>query len=644
MIEFLNNFHFLRPWFLLFLLLPFVLYLKKINIRNSVFSWEDICDKQLFDFLSVNNGSFQKRNLKKYIYIALVVSSIAAAGPAWKKIEIPSFVIENPNLFVLSMSDDMFMTDIKPSRIDRAKYMVSDIVDEISQGQFGIEVYSDEPFVISPITDDANLIKNLTTQISSDIMPSSGDRLDRAIDLAINKFKDAKYSSGNIILFTADIGQRFDLALEHVEKAKKLNYIVNIVDTSFNGNDKLQLLAEKGGGVYLRIRENNIKPLIKKLDNINIEKTKLSQNLRSNYEDFGYYLLVIPLICVLMFFRKGFFVFLLLFSFNAEASFWKNNNQEAFALFKQEKYDEAGKIFENPLWKSIALYKQEKFEEALKEVEKENSENALYNKGVILSKLCKYEEAKSVFAEVIKINPKNFDAQHNLNEIENLFVKAKEDPSVLECENKQQNNNQNNSNNSDNNEKNEQNKSSSSNSDNDKDENSQDSKNEQNKEQQDKQQKESNEQQNNEENSENSNDEASSNQEENNQEQNSNNSNDENKKTKDNKNPKENSEKESDEKNNNNSKEKADNNKNDGKEMNNDNSQNDAQNNEKTEQESAQDASVVNAKKGGDNEEYDEEALVMQRKYREIPEDVGGLLREFIKKEYIKDRYRNEIN
>ena len=36
-----------------------------------------------------NNGSFQKRNLKKYIYIALVVSSIAAAGPAWKKIEIP---------------------------------------------------------------------------------------------------------------------------------------------------------------------------------------------------------------------------------------------------------------------------------------------------------------------------------------------------------------------------------------------------------------------------------------------------------------------------------------------------------------------------------------------------------------------------
>ena len=48
------------------------------------------------------------------------------------------------------------------------------------------------------------------------------------------------------------------------------------------------------------------------------------------------------------------------------------------------------------------------------------------------------------------------------------------------------------------------------------------------------------------------------------------------------------------------------------------------------------------AKEGNENEKYDEEAMAMQRLYREIPEDVGGLLREFIKKEYMKDRYNNE--
>ena len=47
-------------------------------------------------------------------------------------------------------------------------------------------------------------------------------------------------------------------------------------------------------------------------------------------------------------------------------------------------------------------------------------------------------------------------------------------------------------------------------------------------------------------------------------------------------------------------------------------------------------------KTGDKDEEYDEKALMMERKYREIPEDIGGLLREFIKKEHMKDRYKNE--
>ena len=58
--------------------------------------------------------------------------------------------------------------------------------------------------------------------------------------------------------------------------------------------------------------------------------------------------------------------------------------------------------------------------------------------------------------------------------------------------------------------------------------------------------------------------------------------------------------------------------------------------------EDKQKAKSLLAKEGDENEKYDEEAMAMQRLYREIPEDVGGLLREFIKKEYMKDRYNNE--
>ena len=43
-----------------------------------------------------------------------------------------------------------------------------------------------------------------------------------------------------------------------------------------------------------------------------------------------------------------------------------------------------------------------------------------------------------------------------------------------------------------------------------------------------------------------------------------------------------------------------------------------------------------------ENEDEVEKELLIQRKYREIPDDVGGLLREMIKKEYSKGRYKNE--
>lgn len=135
-----------------------------------------------------------------------------------EKTEIPSLAVENPNMFVLSLAQDMQLTDITPSRLDRAKFMISDLAEHIPQGQFGLEVYSEEPYVITPIADDVKLLKNLLPQIRPDIVPDNGDRLDRAVDLAIERFKAAGYAQGSIILFTSDVGQRFDLALQHVKK------------------------------------------------------------------------------------------------------------------------------------------------------------------------------------------------------------------------------------------------------------------------------------------------------------------------------------------------------------------------------------------------------------------------------------------
>ena len=156
-----HNFHFLRPWLLVFLLLPLLLFFKKLKTGGNASSWADVCDKNLLNFLLVSNSGQRHFSVKKLIYTGLAVAAIAAAGPAWKKTEIPSLAVENPNMFVLSLAQDMQLTDITPSRLDRAKFMISDLAEHIPQGQFGLEVYSEEPYVITPIVDDVKLLKNL---------------------------------------------------------------------------------------------------------------------------------------------------------------------------------------------------------------------------------------------------------------------------------------------------------------------------------------------------------------------------------------------------------------------------------------------------------------------------------------------------
>ncbi len=635
--DFIMNFHFLRPWMLLFLLIPLGLYFKKLKKGGSVSSWADICDKNLLDFLLVN-GSAKKTSVKKYIYAGLLFATLAAAGPTWKKVEIPTFAVENPNMFVLSLAQDMQLTDIAPSRLERAKYMISDLTNAILQGQFGIEVYSEEPYIITPITDDTRLIKNLMPQITPDIVPDRGDRLDRAIGLALERFKSAGYNQGNIILFSSDVGQRFDLALEKVKKAAALNYRVHVIDTSFDGNEKMKLLADNGNGVYLSIKNANLQPLADTIAEANAQHVRLSQNLRSNYIDYGYYLLFIPLFCVLIFFRRGMLILLFCccFAVQAQAGFLKNDNQEGLDLFKQKKYDQALGKFTDNNWRGITYYMQDKPEDALKEFEQKQDSEAFYNKGVILTKMCKYQEALEAFDEAVKINPQNADAKYNHGVLKDLFAKAKENPSVLDCNNEQQqqeNSQQNQDDSKDNAQQEENNKQDNSSQDTQQQEAAQNKDNQQNSDQQPPSENKSDTSQKNQEDAQGNNEEQQSQPTKQNDSQQKDDSSKENKQ---NSSGQDSNSQPSDKKN---TPEDANN---DTGEQNKSKNENGNDDNGTEEQIAERPVSLINAKKGNENEKYDEEALAVQRRYREIPEDTGGLLREFIKKEYIKGRYQNE--
>lgn len=414
--EFINNFHFLRPWLLLMLLVPLLMYGVYFKGITAQSSWQKIIDKRLLDFLLVQ-GSALKRRL--YVWIALcglMAAIIAAAGPTWQKIEVPALQNQNPAMILLNMSSDMKATDLTPSRLERAKYKIKDFLNLLQGVQAGLEVYSSEPFVIAPLTDDMNILQNLLPAIGFDIMPANGDRLDRAIDLAVEKIKAAGYQHGRLVIFTPDVGQKFDLALAAAQKAYSSGFQTDIIGVTAEYNEKLALVARAGGGKYWNLQADDaqISTLAEALNQTN-GSLEQSANLRTIWLDAGYYLLIIPLLCCLMFFRKGLLVAALVFySANASAGFFLNDNQEGLRAFNQGDYAAAASSFKDSKWQGAAYYRAGDYQKALAAYQKGNGIEDLYNQGNALAKGGKIDQAIAKYEEVLKQNPKHEDAKFNL--------------------------------------------------------------------------------------------------------------------------------------------------------------------------------------------------------------------------------------
>lgn len=140
---------------------------------KNVSAWESVCDRKLLDFLLVR-GSSRQRSLTAGLLLAGMLGAIVAlAGPSWQKREIPVFTPENPVMFLLNLSSDMDETDVTPNRLARAKYAVSDLLKTLSGTESGLVVYTNEPFLISPLSEDGRVIDNLLRAVTPDIVPET---------------------------------------------------------------------------------------------------------------------------------------------------------------------------------------------------------------------------------------------------------------------------------------------------------------------------------------------------------------------------------------------------------------------------------------------------------------------------------------
>lgn len=450
----MNDFHFLRPALLLLTIPLGALLAGLIYTFASKNNWNSICSKELLPYILVENVK-NKRMLKFLPFLTLFLLVLALAGPSWQETPHPLTKSQSGLIIALDLSPTMDAEDIKPSRLKRALYKINDLLSTRKEGQTALVVFSGDPFIVTPLTDDIETIKALLPALDTSIMPASGHNVSKAISKAIELFDQAGIFEGSVLLLTSEL-QPKDLD-NSIKIAKERGIKISILGIGTNENTPITkpdggfLADKKGALVMAKLEKNNLNQLAKStggmyasltvddqdIHNLNnhfsgshSNSKENSKDMHTQWQDEGYWLILLALPFASLLFRRGVILTVLflipqtLQAFSWD-SLWSTPDQQAEHLFQEGKYEEAKEKFQNSDWLAATNYKLGDYDTAAHLYKTSNEVDGLFNFGTAKAKQGDFKAALEAYNELLREQPDHEDALYNKNLIEE-YLKQQE--------------------------------------------------------------------------------------------------------------------------------------------------------------------------------------------------------------------------
>ncbi len=407
------------------------------------------------------------------IIIGFALCALAVAGLVKKEgsLKVNSTGIDV--MIALDVSNSMLADDITPNRLERAKQVVSKIIDKLSDNRIGIVIFAGRAYVQMPMTTDHSAAKMYLSAVSPDDIPAQGTVISQALKTSYAAFtsKEKKYRS--IILIT-DGEDHDEEAIKVTRQLAEDGIMINTIgigspqgapikDIKTNDYKKdengaviisrlneevLKSIAQNGNGLYqLFTTTNEVAGNIQnKLSGLG--QTALTDTAFATYKNyFWYFLLAALIILTIEFFipeKKNYtwqttmkssavIVIMLLLS---NVSFAQQTNKaikNGNQAYKKNQFETAASSYQKALSKdsdnNIALYnlgntlyKTDKPEDAAKlydnaiksSTEKDIKAKGYYNKGVAFQKQNKLPECIDAYKNALKLAPNDEEARQNL--------------------------------------------------------------------------------------------------------------------------------------------------------------------------------------------------------------------------------------
>lgn len=379
-------------------------------------------------------------------------------------------------IIAMDISNSMLAEDITPSRLDRAKMMVENLVDNFTNDKIGLIVFAGDAFIQLPITSDYVSAKMFLSSIDPSMMATQGTDIATAISMASRSFTQEE-GIGKAIIVITDGEDHEGGALEAAKEAKDRDHRVYVLGVGSpkgapipigNGDfmkdntgqtvmtglneEMCRQIAQAGGGAYIHVENNSSaqEKLDEELDKLAKKETETT--IYSDYDEqfqavgiIALLLLIIeaclmevknPLLRNVSLFKRKKVATLLLLLLVAGAATAQSDRQLVHKGNKQYRagnYADAEVLYRKAIEKNnrnpqavynlgLALMKQQKDSAAVQQfmdagkLETNPLRRALsyHNAGVICQGKKMYGEAIDVYKEALRNNPADDETRYNL--------------------------------------------------------------------------------------------------------------------------------------------------------------------------------------------------------------------------------------
>ena len=205
------------------------------------------------------NASHVLRFWRGVLFMAvMVLLLVAAARPSWGESILPYSGQGRDLMVVFDVSRSMLAQDVRPSRLEHAKWLVRQLAEKNSGDRFGLIAFAGNAFLECPLTIDRTSFLQSVDELNTDSIPLGGTNIEKALSEAVRGFTAAESSFRAVVLITdgdeltGDSGK----ALAEIIRLRVPLFILGIGDPA---QPSIVQVPDENGGVHtLRDRQGNV--------------------------------------------------------------------------------------------------------------------------------------------------------------------------------------------------------------------------------------------------------------------------------------------------------------------------------------------------------------------------------------------------